>query len=1028
MSDFDQGLYNAAERQSQDNNDSDRSVNRRPGRGSETGTSQPIDDTPTSSSGTGGGSPSGESSIGGVSNQGLIDAGMNPNAGTPAGSSGVDVLDPGLESAADNDPFADRSQMDANGDNGNGGILPNVNVPTGILDDLRQNVRDTRQNLFQTEIFRNNMQGEAATDLSPAEVPNPDDIYNQAVGVEGNILRDFGMTPPQTIQPGGTQQPQQQTPGPEDVLNQVAGGQPTREFSPARSEQEQLQVDAANTLASQVTQEYGVDVDIGFNDVQLQDGRYTLNQRGQDKVANQVPELRQAASDDVEAGIQEAGFNVNLTQDDVTIVDGQVVLTESGRAKYEGAQEQEIEEQLEQEVGRRRAERLGITSADLRREVIEQTDLTPGEEFEVYRQQVDEQTANLFTEFSTGFLEDEAIADLETDLSAQGLDVRLDEDDIQQVTEVDPDTGEEVTSFQLTEEGLDKIQSTRPRERVSFGTDENTFVGRSTVDQQQAAFEASQLIDESIAQMFRFGDPVSGAVAAGTEAGLLEGDTAENIQAAQTYVNPTAALFGLSGSTEDIEQQLDTELTDAQAIAAGTFQTFNPARLFGGAIELAEFGEAATRQTIEAGIDAEPRDSLIQGTPEADRPPLPEGRVPATGADRQAGSVEASILGATDEAARISRLAGGQVVDNFQAIEQQFRADPVVTGGVLAGSLILSAGIMGGAAAIGPRVGQAARFAIQPGEEVAGIGGFRATRRLAGEQRAQQLFPNQEPLIFSEEFALRQAQRATDAVRRRTNQASQNLARTLDDVNAPPTPVLRARRDVVEAELTERDIQRQTGERPGGAEPFIDLERDIINRAGIDSRFGGGPGGDAPSSLMIRPELETDTGPSVSGGPTSSFGEGGMAGSPTRAAQPELGRFDRRATGRTRTELELGDTRLQPGFGRYALSRAEIRLFGAEGYTGAEFEVEGEQEIVARLGLETRQDTRQRAETRSRSEVRIRQETETETETEQETEQEVEVQLPGETQFDDARKREMDVLAGVQAVDARLAATDITFG
>jgi hypothetical protein len=181
--------------------------------------------------------------------------------------------------------------------------------------------------------------------------------------------------------------------------------------------------------------------------------------------------------------------------------------------------------------------------------------------------------------------------------------------------------------------------------------------------------------------------------------------------------------------------------------------------------------------------------------------------------------------------------------------------------------------------------------------------------------------------------------------------------------------------------------------------------------------------------LMIRPELETDTGPSVSGGPTSSFGEGGMAGSPTRAAQPELGRLDRRATGGPiRTELELGDTRLQPGLRRDALSRAETRLFGAEGYTGAEFEVEGEQEIVARLGLETRLDTRQRAETRSRSEVRIRQETEPETETEQETEQEVEVQLPGEIPFDDARKREIDVLAGVQAIDARLAATDITFG
>jgi hypothetical protein len=105
-----------------------------------------------------------------------------------------------------------------------------------------------------------------------------------------------------------------------------------------------------------------------------------------------------------------------------------------------------------------------------------------------------------------------------------------------------------------------------------------------------------------------------------------------------------------------------------------------------------------------------------------------------------------------------------------------------------------------------------------------------------------------------------------------------------------------------------------------------------------------------------------------------------------------------------------------------------VSPFFAEGvYTGSEFEIEGEQEIVGRLGLEFRQDTRARAETRSRQEVRIRQETETETESEQETEQEVEVQLPGDTFFDDARKREQDVLAGVQAVDAQLAATDIAF-
>jgi hypothetical protein len=75
--------------------------------------------------------------------------------------------------------------------------------------------------------------------------------------------------------------------------------------------------------------------------------------------------------------------------------------------------------------------------------------------------------------------------------------------------------------------------------------------------------------------------------------------------------------------------------------------------------------------------------------------------------------------------------------------------------------LVATAGIFAGAAAVGPRVGTATRFAIQPGEEIAGRGGFAATRRLAGERQAQRFFPNQEPLIFSEEAALRGLRRIT---------------------------------------------------------------------------------------------------------------------------------------------------------------------------------------------------------------------------------------------------------------------------
>jgi len=89
-------------------------------------------------------------------------------------------------------------------------------------------------------------------------------------------------------------------------------------------------------------------------------------------------------------------------------------------------------------------------------------------------------------------------------------------------------------------------------------------------------------------------------------------------------------------------------------------------------------------------------------------------------------------------------------------------------GGIAGAAIELGAGLGAGAAvfragaAIGPRAGTATRFAIQPGEEILGRGGFAATRRLRGEETAQRLFPQQEPLIFSEEAALRGINRAAD--------------------------------------------------------------------------------------------------------------------------------------------------------------------------------------------------------------------------------------------------------------------------
>jgi len=108
---------------------------------------------------------------------------------------------------------------------------------------------------------------------------------------------------------------------------------------------------------------------------------------------------------------------------------------------------------------------------------------------------------------------------------------------------------------------------------------------------------------------------------------------------------------------------------------------------------------------------------------------------------------------------RTAQTADRAIQEGIRAFEEE----PVRLGTQVAGSLALSAGAFGAASAIGPRAGTAARFAIQPGEEILGRGGFAATRAVRGEPAAQRFFPNQEPLIFSEEAALRAARRLRGA-------------------------------------------------------------------------------------------------------------------------------------------------------------------------------------------------------------------------------------------------------------------------
>ena len=156
------------------------------------------------------------------------------------------------------------------------------------------------------------------------------------------------------------------------------------------------------------------------------------------------------------------------------------------------------------------------------------------------------------------------------------------------------------------------------------------------------------------------------------------------------------------------------------------------------------------------------------------------------------------VVGGTEE----SLDAAGDATTAFAAQQAQYMANnPFKTGGALVGSAV----IMGGAARLSPQAGVASRAAIQPIEEAIGYGGNAAlsgtgraitrvgdatpTRVGSGVKKvgqktsasADKLFPNNEPLIFSEEAAIRGGRRVAGGVR----SAGSRLRNVAGDVEAP---------------------------------------------------------------------------------------------------------------------------------------------------------------------------------------------------------------------------------------------------
>jgi len=276
-----------------------------------------------------------------------------------------------------------------------------------------------------------------------------------------------------------------------------------------------------------------------------------------------------------------------------------------------------------------------------------------------------------------------------------------------------------------------------------------------------ASAEAGETVQED------FVDPTADAF------GDLASVGANALQAADATVsaNRRAASVGGTGVRQRNEAEINEVTAEQQATIDAAIEDFEAARADVSSDEDTVSGaaETATEKAVE-GIGSNL--ALLAGG--ADRV---RSVGDTTGAAAQytadelqddglaGGTSDAATAGATAAGARLAQTA-------TQAVE-----NPIRTGGQLIGSAV----VMGGAAKLSSSAGLGTRAAIQPGEELIGYAGNKVLPGRAGST----LFPDNEPLLMSEESAIRGVR---SGARRARNRAQRTRELLSGDTELTPSP------------------------------------------------------------------------------------------------------------------------------------------------------------------------------------------------------------------------------------------------
>lgn len=323
------------------------------------------------------------------------------------------------------------------------------------------------------------------------------------------------------------------------------------------------------------------------------------------------------------------------------------------------------------------------------------------------------------------------------------------------------------------------------------------------------------------------------AAAEARASGAMSASSALGTQAQQEQFGDIDWSFGLGGPGDEVERSL----RDASETYQEFGQTFASNLFAEDSVAGQSLGEEVLRAAGRPDLGRDYERGLRQFGEGVAQSAFMITDLPGLAGTALEGA-EYGVYATQQAAPKTGAETGERLIDIGEALEQEVRENPASFAGLGIGSLAASYGIMSAAARVSPRAGVAARYAIQPGEELAGSLGYRATRRAASTRTAERLFPNREPLIFSEEAALRTARglykRAPDA-----------RAKATDLVLGEPETtrqVVRSRGRV--------DRFEETTQRPG----FVEQARRGASR--VEDAFTGRTYAGIP---IPRTEVETET-------------------------------------------------------------------------------------------------------------------------------------------------------------------------